>query len=118
MSGIYGSSGSGALIPIKRCEALQHDDSMVPRGIDADASDYTYGLSPNDEYSFESEINHDSDKDRQFCFGQNDHRLKGHIFSMKFPPTFSGSETWFTFEEEVLESVSYTHLTLPTKRIV
>ena len=104
MSGIYGSSGSGALIPIKRCEVLQNDDSTVPRRTAADASDYTYGLSPNEdfEYSFESE-NHDSSETREFCFGTGDQKLKAHNFPLKFPPTFCGSETWFTYEKDVLE---------------
>ena len=39
MEGNYGSSGSGAMIPMKRCEALQYDDSSLPRGTDADASE-------------------------------------------------------------------------------
>ena len=103
MEGNYGSSGSGASIPIKRCEALQYDDSSVPRGTEADASDYTYGTNPTDEYSYEGELYQDSDKDRSHCFGQSEQKLKGHNFSMKFPPMFNGSETWFTFEEEVLE---------------
>ena len=103
MAGIYGSSGSGALIPIERCEALQND-STVPRSTAAGASDYTYGLNPNEdfEYSFESE-NKDSGEAREACYGTGDQKLKGHNLSMKLPPTFSGVETWFTYEKDVLE---------------
>ena len=44
MAGIYGSSGSGALIPIKKCEALQLDETTVLRGTAADASEYSFNI--------------------------------------------------------------------------
>ena len=99
--GIYSSSGSGALIPIQRCEALQGDDSSVPRSTAQDASDYTYGLGPMEQ---DFEIHEfTSPEQRMSCFGAGDIKLRGHTFSIKFPPGFSGQETWFTYEQEVLE---------------
>ena len=100
MQSQYGSSGSGALIPVRSGEEALHDESSFMM-----STDDHVGLDLDQEESaFQS-------YDIGACYGSSQlERLPGKTFGIKCCPAFSGDETWFTFEKDVHDWADITNV--------